>query len=65
MGITPMYVGYGADGSIWFASELKVGTTLLVFFSFMHMHQTRLQQSLKTPVSRDTCLFKRLYSMLM
>lgn len=25
MGITPMYVGYGADGSVWFASELKVG----------------------------------------
>ncbi|TMW58366.1 hypothetical protein Poli38472_009925 [Pythium oligandrum] len=23
MGITPLYYGYGADGSVWFASELK------------------------------------------
>lgn len=23
MGITPMYYGYGADGSVWFASEMK------------------------------------------
>ncbi|GAB9469541.1 Asparagine synthase [Globisporangium polare] len=23
MGITPLYFGYGADGSIWFASEMK------------------------------------------
>ncbi|CAI5739591.1 unnamed protein product [Hyaloperonospora brassicae] len=23
MGITPLYYGYGADGSIWFASEMK------------------------------------------
>ena len=24
MGITPLYTGYGPEGSIWFASELKV-----------------------------------------
>lgn len=24
MGITPLYIGYGTDGSVWFASELKV-----------------------------------------
>ena len=23
MGITPLYIGYGADGSVWFASEMK------------------------------------------
>lgn len=23
VGITPLYIGYGADGSIWFASEMK------------------------------------------
>ena len=23
IGITPLYIGYGADGSIWFASEMK------------------------------------------
>jgi hypothetical protein len=40
MGITPMYVGYGADGSIWFASELKVGSTLLVFFLSKHLFRT-------------------------
>ena len=25
MGITPLYIGHGPDGSTWFASELKVG----------------------------------------
>jgi asparagine synthase (glutamine-hydrolysing) len=23
VGITPLYIGYGADGSIWFSSEMK------------------------------------------
>lgn len=23
MGITPLYIGYGSDGSVWFASEMK------------------------------------------
>lgn len=29
MGITPMYAGYGADGSIWFASEMKALTDVV------------------------------------
>jgi asparagine synthetase B (glutamine-hydrolysing) len=29
MGITPLYIGYGLDGSIWFASELKALVRLL------------------------------------
>ena len=24
MGISSMYIGYGKDGSVWFASEMKV-----------------------------------------
>ena len=24
VGICPLYIGWGADGSIWFASEFKV-----------------------------------------
>lgn len=24
MGITPLYIGHGADGGVWFASEMKV-----------------------------------------
>jgi asparagine synthase (glutamine-hydrolysing) len=27
VGITPLYIGYGADGSIWFASEMKALAT--------------------------------------
>jgi len=23
IGVCPLYIGYGADGSIWFASEMK------------------------------------------
>lgn len=23
VGITPLYIGYGADGSVWIASEMK------------------------------------------
>lgn len=29
MGITPLYVGYGADGSVWFASEMKALTDVV------------------------------------
>lgn len=29
MGITPLYIGYGADGSIWFASEMKALTDVV------------------------------------
>ncbi|EWM23351.1 asparagine synthetase [Nannochloropsis gaditana] len=29
MGITPLYAGYGADGSIWFASEMKALTDVV------------------------------------
>jgi len=27
VGITPLYIGYGADGSVWFASEMKALAT--------------------------------------
>jgi asparagine synthetase B (glutamine-hydrolysing) len=36
MGITPLYMGYGTDGSIWFASEMKVGTRRRLCVSSEH-----------------------------
>jgi asparagine synthase (glutamine-hydrolysing) len=32
MGISSMYIGYGKDGSVWFASEMKVRVYSWVLF---------------------------------
>lgn len=32
MGVCPLYVGYGKDGSTWFASEMKVRSLLSAFY---------------------------------
>lgn len=28
IGITPLYIGWGDDGSVWIASEMKVGLAI-------------------------------------
>lgn len=41
MGVCPLYVGYGKDGSTWFASEMKVRSLLSAFYIDLSLPRLR------------------------
>jgi len=65
-GIIPLYMGYGANGTVWFSSELKGTSTtyakttfkaVLVFVLFPHVFPTRASRFFVKQKDSDNSLF--------
>lgn len=60
MGICPMYIGYGKDGSVWFASEMKARPSAFSWWQKVSLGPTASKPSggiqVATGSTTDVCI---------